>query len=579
MVKVHITRREWRNVILFALLIIVITILPYALGYLKQDSQWKFSGFLFGVEDGNSYVGKMRLGARGLLDFYLFYTPEPHASAPFVFLPYILPGWLVGRFINDHDPMLFQALTLTYHVMQIIFNLLFIVVLYRFIAVFIKQPRTRMLALILATLGGGFGWLLTFLGSTPAEFFIPEGFSWLILLGLPHLALARAALLGGFLLLFKALNQSQNLPPPQPSPVNEGGSSVNTQYSALSTSSSVLGTRYSVLAALCWLIVGLTVPFYLPIIYVILATWGLVLWIAQRRFPREFVIAGGIAAVITLPLFAYFTYTFAANPIFAVWSSQNILQSPPPLDYVAAYILLVAFALVAMRWLWRKISTKQPQHFALLLWPIVVPILVYLPLNVQRRMAEAVIVPLAILAAVGLRFLKRQPRWKRLYRPAIVVMCLSSAVFLLFMFFGVLSPSRPVFRPTAELATLDWLNNNAPADSVILTAFDTGKLSPPTDIDTGNLIPAYTNLRPYVGHGPETAHATDKDALTRRFFADQMSADERHSLYKSVDIRYIFYGPLEQTLLTDTSSIPAWQSDAQKIYDTDGYQIWQIKQS
>ncbi len=565
MLKVHITRREWRNVILFALLIIVITTLPYALGYLKQDSQWRFSGFLFGVEDGNSYVGKMRLGARGLLDFYLFYTPEPHASAPFVFLPYILPGWLVGRFINDHDPMLFQALTLTYHLMQIIFNLLFIVVLYRFIAVFIKQPRTRMLALILATLGGGFGWLLTFLSSTPAEFFIPEGFSWLILLGLPHLALARAALLGGFLFLFRALSTTHS--------ETGGKNPAPTQ----SSTGIFLGTRYAVLSALCWLIVGLTVPFYLPIIYVILATWGLVLWIAHRRFPREFVIAGGIAAVITLPLFAYFTYTFAANPIFAIWSSQNILQSPPPLDYVAAYILLVAFALIAGRWLWRKLSSKRFQHFGLLLWPIVVPILVYLPLNVQRRMAEAVIVPLAILAAVGLRFLKRQPRWKRVYRPAIVVMCMSSMVFLLFMFFGVLSPARPLFRPTAELATLDWLNNNTPADSVILTAFDTGKLLPQTNIDSGNLIPAYTNLRPYVGHGPETAHATDKDALTRRFFADQMTTAARQSLYRSVDIRYIFYGPLEKTLFTDASAIPVWQSDATKIYDTDGYQIWQVK--
>jgi len=579
--KVHITRREWRNVILFALFIILLTTLPYALGYLKQDSQWHFSGFLFGVEDGNSYVGKMRLGARGLLDFYLFYTPEPHASAPLIFLPYILPGWLVGRFIDSHNPLLFQALTLTYHLMQIIFNLLYIVVLYRFIATFIKQPKTRFLALILAVLGGGFGWILTFLNATPAEFFIPEGFSWLILLGLPHLALARAALLGGFLFLFRALNKPSNdldaasdsLPRLRGRAREGVGTSLSTQHSVLSTS--------SVFAALCWLIVGLTVPFYLPIIYVILATWGLVLWITHRRFPREFVIAGGIAAVITLPLFAYFTYTFAANPIFAIWSSQNILQSPPPLDYAAAYILLVAFALISVRWLWRKLSSQysalSTHHFGLLLWPIIVPILVYLPLNVQRRMAEAVIVPLAILAAVGLRFLKRQPRWKRLYRPSIVVMCMSSIVFLLFICLGAIGQSRPVYRPTAELAVLDWLNNNAPADSVILTAFDTGKLSPATNIDTGNLIPAYTNLRPYVGHGPETAHATDKDALTRRFFADQMPADERHALYASVNVRYIFYGPLEQILLTDKSTVPAWQTDADKIYDSDGYQIWQIK--
>ncbi|MBA3874603.1 MAG: hypothetical protein H0X30_36200, partial [Anaerolineae bacterium] len=521
MLSTRITRREWRNVGLFALLIIVLTTLPYALAYLHQNSQWTFSGFLFGVEDGNSYVGKMRLGTRGLMDFYLFYTPEAHAAAPFVFLPYILPGWLVGRFVSDHNPMLVQALTLTYHLMQIVFNLLFIGVLYRFIAVFIKQPRTRMVALVLAILGGGLGWLLTllgqsnWLGSPPAEFFIPEGFSWLILLGLPHLALARAALLGGFLFLFQAME-------------SQGTGRSNT--------------RYAVLAAVCWLVVGLSVPFYLPIIYVILAVWGLFLWIAQRRFPRELLINGGIAAVITLPMFAYFTYIFSANPIFAVWSSQNILMSPNPLHYVAAYILLVAFALIAVRWAWRKVAKKgvHAQRFALLFWPLIVPILVYLPLNVQRRMAEPVIVPLAILAAVGLRFVARKPRWKRVYRPALAMMCLSSVLFLIIITFGSLSQARPLFRPSSELATLDWLNNHAPADSVILTAFDTGKLSPATNIDSGNLIPTYTDLRPYVSHGPETAHATDKDAITRTYFADQMSADERHSLYASVNIRYIF---------------------------------------
>lgn len=575
MLTTRITRREWRNVLLYALLIIILTTLPYAIGYSRQNSEWAFSGFLFGVEDGNSYVGKMRLGARGLLDFYLFYTPEPHATAPLVFLPYILPGWLVGRFVSDRDPALFSALTITYHLMQIVFNLLLIVVLYRFIAVFIKQPRTRFLALLLATIGGGLGWLLTLLGQTnwlgtpPAEFFIPEGFSSVILLGLPHLALARAAFLGGFLFLFKALESPQSPGASQP-------------------------IRYAVFAALCWLVVGLTVPFYLPIIYIILAFWGLVLWIAQHRFPRELVIAGGIAAGITLPLFAYFAYAFSSNPIFAIWSAQNILMSPHPLHYIAAYGLIVAFAFIAGRWLWRKITKNDSlpvllprgragvggnnSFYGLLLWPLVVPILVYLPfLNVQRRMAEAVIVPLAILAAVGLRFLARQRVWKRLYHPAIVVMSLSTLLFFVGILFGALSQARPLFRPTTELAALDWLNNNAPAESVILTAFDTSKLEPKTDIDTGNLIPAYTNLRPYVGHGPETAHATEKDALTRRFFADQLTADERGDLYESVNIDYIFYGPQEQTLAVDMPVPLAWQADAEKLYDVDGYQIWQVK--
>ena len=99
--------------------------------------------------------------------------------------------------------------------MRVVFDILFIIVLYRFIAVFLVAPAARMLALVLATLGGGFGWLLTLAGQThllgtlPPEFYIPEGFSFIILFSLPHLALARAALLGGFLALFSAVNDHQ----------------------------------------------------------------------------------------------------------------------------------------------------------------------------------------------------------------------------------------------------------------------------------------------------------------------------------------------------------------------------------
>ncbi|MEO8395485.1 MAG: hypothetical protein ABI700_21000, partial [Chloroflexota bacterium] len=191
------SRTEWRNVLLLALTVVVITTAPYLVAWSKQNDDWRFSGFLFGVEDGNSYIGKMRLGARGVWDFFLFYTPEAHDGVPLVFLPYIIPGQIVGHFIGDTDPALTPALIVTYHLMQAIFDALLVVVVYRFAAAFLDQPRDRLIATILATLGGGLGWYLSLTGQSalPADFYIPEGFSFLILFGLPHLALARAALL------------------------------------------------------------------------------------------------------------------------------------------------------------------------------------------------------------------------------------------------------------------------------------------------------------------------------------------------------------------------------------------------
>ncbi|MEZ4668059.1 MAG: hypothetical protein R3E39_09095 [Anaerolineae bacterium] len=533
----RISRREWRNVLLYALLIILLTSLPSVLGYVQQGSQWAFSGFLFGADDGYSYIAKMRLGARGILDFYLFYTPEPHNSAALIFLPYILPGWLVGRFVGDHDPSLVPALTLMFHAMRVVFDALLIVVLYRFIAIFLRAPRTRFVALLLATVGGGLGWLLLVAGAEPPEFLIPEGFSFLILLGLPHLALARAALLGGLILVISQDHGRRQ----------------------------VLDTRKSVLAALCWWVVGLAVPFYLAIVYVILGMWGLMAWIMTRRFPLRLAVNGGLAAALTLPLFLYYSLVFSTNSVFGAWSAQNILKSPPPLNYIFAYGLLVVLAIVGGRVLFRLKSSSQLEGRALLLWPLVVPFLVYLPMiSVQRRLAEAIIVPLAILVAAGLRVMGRSPRWRRARVLALVLMCSASVIFWLFTLVGTMQQTQPLYQPLAEVRALNWLNDHAPADSVVLAAND-----------TGNVLPAFTNLRPYVGHGPETLRADEKRAVAADFFGGNLDEAARQALYDAYNIRYIIYGPLEQALMGNAATTPMWIDDALRVYEEDGYAIFE----
>ncbi|MCA9902675.1 MAG: hypothetical protein KC547_02365 [Anaerolineae bacterium] len=530
---------------MFAIIVIGLTMLPYIAGWLAQNERQVFSGAVIGVEDFHSYIAKMRLGARGIWDFYLFYTPEPSEPVALVFLPYILPGQIVGRWFASTDAALTPALVVTYHVMRIVFDLLLIGVMYRFIAAFLKSPSQRMTALTLATLGGGFGWLLVFidrnwLGSLPPDFFIPEGFSFILLLSLPHLALARAALLGGLLLLIASERAERRW-------------------------IWVLG------ASICWWLVGLAVPFYLAVIYCIIGAWGLALWLRQRTFPWAFALRASLAAGLTLPLFAYYAIAFSRNEVFAAWSAQNLLPSPHPLQYLVAYSLFIVLGSLALRWAWRR--ARLQARFALLLaWVAIVPVLVYLPINVQRRTAEAVIVPLAILATHGLaRILRRL----LIRRRVLVFASLSSLVLLITLCVGALIAGLPTHIPRDALAAFDWLNQHAPTDSVVLAA----KL-------TGNQLPAYTNLRPYVGHGPETLLADEKAALVNRFYSDQMDDEERAALYASVGIRYVFYGQVERAIANPDSSQsgridpliaqPAWAMDLDLLYDQDGYRIYGV---
>jgi hypothetical protein len=546
-----ISRREWRAVIIYALVILLLTTLPYLLGWAKQDVDWTFSGFLIGAEDGNSYLGKMGLGARGLWDFHLFYTAEEHQGAGLIFLPYILPGQLVRLFMGDDNPALTGTLLFVFHAMRLVFDVLLIIVMYRFIAVFLRTPATRMLALVLATLGGGIGWLLTLigqgdlLGTLPPDFFIPEGFSFIILFSLPHLALARAALLGGFLFLFPSNHREESqviATPFSPRPEGEG-----------------LGVRI-VLAALCWLVVGLAVPFYLVIIYVLVSVWILAVWLRTRAFPTSLFLRCAIAVGITLPLFAYYTSVFTSNPVFAWWSAQNLLPSPHPLHYLLAYGLMGALAFVGGRWAWKR---GDIPHLLLVGWVVIVPFLVYLPINVQRRMAEAVLVPLAILAIAGLRLLARS-YWRRARNLVLVAALLTSLFLLLGSILTTLKHDRPLYYPAAEVAAFQWLNANAEPEAVVLSSKA-----------VGNLIPVWTPLRTYVGHGPETLDAVHKEALVERFFRDQLTANERQSLYDTMRIRYIFYGSAERALSGGIDA-PDWQDGLTRLYEHDGYLIYEV---
>lgn len=522
-----VSRREWQRVSVFAAVLMLLTLLPYLVGWLSAGSGWEYGGFVFGADDGYSYLAKMRLGARGDWLFTLRYTAEPHDGA-LLFFPYILLGKLAALFVASDSPALPTALALTFHAARLVFGTALILVSYRFVAEFLRGPASRMLALVLISLGGGFGWLLgilgqgDLLGTLPVDFFVPEGYSFLILFGLPHLALARCAMLIGLLLVFRAGRRSG------------------------------AGWRWSVLAGLCWVVMGLCVPFYIAVIYGVLGGWGLACWWRDRRFPWALFWQAALAAAVALPLLIYTGVVFATNDVLGRWSGQNTLPSPHPLHYVLGYVVLAVPALAGMRWAWRKAARASRLSFALLVsWVIMTPLVIYLPINVQRRLAEGVIVPLGILAAAGLRLLFPQRRaWQRA-RTVLLLLALPTSILLwLGATFSALTPDRPLFHPTMELRAMDTLNHAAPRDAVVLCLKE-----------TGNYLPARTDLIAWVGHGPETLDAERKERQAEQFFAGALNSAAQQALLEEVD--YVFFGLLEQEWAGQGD--PAWAAGLRRL--------------
>ena len=89
---------EWRWLIAASCAVLLLASLPTLYAWRLADADHVFTGFVYNTEDGNSYIAKMRLGARGEWLFHIFYTAEPHQPR-LVYPFYLLLGKLAVSFL------------------------------------------------------------------------------------------------------------------------------------------------------------------------------------------------------------------------------------------------------------------------------------------------------------------------------------------------------------------------------------------------------------------------------------------------------------------------------------------------
>jgi hypothetical protein len=537
----RITRSEWWWVAAASLIVLALFSLPYLVGLRTSTPQMSFSGFLFGLEDMYSYIAKMRYGARDGWLLQLVYTSEPHQSG-FAYVHYLVLGKLAALMSGQGAQVSAAALVVTYHAARVLCGGLLLAVVYRFLAEFLPEVAQRRLAWSIVALAGGLGWISFVLpvlhppgGLPPVELYIPEGFSTLLLFGLPHLSMARSLLLVGWLVLWRAIDAAS--------------------------------WQQAILAGVAWLGMGIIVPFYIALLGVLIAVWLAALTVLHRRIPWPELRLAALAGMLPLAFLIYNFWLFANNPIFAAWASQNNLPSPPPTAYLLAYGVLIGLSIPGAWRLWRRGLTYR--SVLLMVWPLVAAVLVYLPISVQRRLLEGVLVPLAALAVLGMWMWIEKARWplRWLAVSGLGFLLLPSTLFLIVGGVQMAShPFWPVFHPADELAALHWLTERAPADSVILSTRA-----------SGNILPAYAPVRVYLGHGPETVNAIGKERQAGAFFGGCMTDDERRQLLADGRIAYIWDGPPEHDLgCTDQACFDPAGLDLRVVYQQGDYTIYEV---
>jgi len=510
------TRAPWKAAVI-ALAVVGLSLVPYIVGGIVQTEDQIFGGFVFDLVDSNSYLAVMQQGMRGELRFISLYTPEPQQGV-WMYTFYTVLGHLM-RWTG-------LPLLVVYHGARALCGLLLLLIVYRFACFCLPRRAVCGTALWLVALSSGLGWLSEMIGPTgpggisPLDFWFLEAYTFFSILTFPHFTLAWAALLVAF---WTALAYDGN---PRPGYLLAGGAAA--------------------------FIATFVHPTLVLNVGGILAVYGLVVWASDRRFPRRWAVGGLPIAFGSCVAGIYFLLVFRADPVLSSWS-QAIMLSPPPRYFLSGYGFLIPLALAGIVESGRR---RDRRGWFLISWVAVAFSLAYVPFNLQRRLLEGVHIPISLLAAVGLhrcvlpavarsrpaRALARRgyPRRRAVWLVCnllIVLTWLSNLYLVSSASITVWARVPKYFHSADQMATFDWMDHNLAWDETVLASYE-----------TGNLVPAWTGCRVFLGHWAESPDWLEREAQVQTFFDAATTDAWRMAFLRQYDIRYVLHGPQERAL-------------------------------
>ncbi len=504
-----IAKRFPTSIWVFALVLALVTSLPYIVGYVNTPVGWEYSGTAMlptGTQfDMDSHLAKMWQGSRGEWDYHLLFTHEPHQGLPLVQGFYVLLGA-----IAHVTPF---SLVVVFHLARFGLTAGLVLAIWAFACHFFEKPSERWLATLFGTVAVGCSWFLLLISPTmaaevgPIEFWLIDAFNLLGALFMPHFA---AAIILQIVIVL---------------------SYEGWVRSRASRSLVVLTVALALQAIVQPYAILLMIP-----LLVLLTSYHV--FSAKRLIIRQalwLAIPFGIHAGLVL----YQYVALNSNPVWASFTAQNITLSPSVTYYVLGYLpFLIPMAFGLKRFM---LESADDRWWMPIIWVALVAMLLYAPFPTQRRYLLGVQTPLAVMAAFGWSR-TILPRFHVRRRPlvTIVYFTVASVALIALIAVNVVSLSRPdkslnAFYQPDDVKGFSWLRTNAKPSDLVVTTFDaSGKGS-------GGRVVAATGLRVFIGHWIETAHFDDKMDQIRRFYDSVTPDDWRRTFLKEINATYIWY--------------------------------------
>lgn len=519
---VGMDKDEIKFVVIVSILALSLSALPFLYGYLVTPPGKEFTWITSHPNrvDINIYLSWIRQVANGGILIEEMYTPEPVPKLYFNPL-FLFMGWMA--FLSG------LGAPITFHLSRLLFGFLLFLVIYKFVSYFVLNRTQRKIAFLLIAFSSGLGFTYPRIAST--DIWMPESITFWSIYENPMFIISILLLLSAFLCFFKSLGSR--------------------------------GFRYPILSGLFVLLLGFIHPYELVTFFAVVSFY--ILYQFRRGAIKLKVITKtiGIILLFLVPSIIYNYHLFFSNSALSYWGTQNVLRSPLPQLYILGFGFVFLFATLGA---YNAFKERDRRYTFPILWILLTFLLVYSPLNFQRRLIMGIHIPLCIMASVFLYkilFLGS----KRAYNPKIllaVIITISSLTNVYILSMDISAFSRGVFPCYLEKDSVDafaWLNWNSSPSSVVLSSYE-----------IGNFIPAYSRNKVYIGHWAQTKEFNEKGRLTLSFFNSSVSEDWRNRFLMENHINYVFYGPFERGI----GNASLFSANLREVYKNPSVTIYEV---
>lgn len=507
----HVSRSEWRWVVLVGMTVLGVLTLPLLMVQPIQlaDTERVFMGLAHDYWNGAASVSRMIEGANGQFLVQFQHTSE-YVPPALIELIYPLLGQIADSL--DVSPLGF------FHAIRIGATLLMYFAIYQLAASIWVKVRTRRIFFVMSIVSSGFGWIFALsgadLGTVYPDFAIPQSYPTLSAAVNVHypLAIACVALIVSVMV-----------------PVFRPGETADPQVD-----------NGGALVFLLSLVLTLLYPeALLPLFIATLASILINGWQKRQIVAHDW--RWGLWFIVpALPMLVLLQNMINANAQLNIWLDQRNTMIPSPFGIIVGLGLGLIIAAPGMYRAVRRFESDGDRF--MILWCLSMLVLLYWQLNPYFLLG--LMLPVAYFAARStedfwFRYIKHRNR-SRWYVAITPVLLIGSVIWLIAPFVTLANPNSSAARElTLEVdyvTAIQWLDTNASADDVILSA-----------PQVGLWIPTQSNLRVVYGHPHETLLAVEKLRQVREWYGS-VEVEACHALIDRNRVAYVLYGGREAAL-------------------------------